>query len=207
METRKQHRGNCQCCGRQQAVLSSGLMSKHGYTVDNGWFEGVCSGQQYEPMQVSRAATDRIVSTIRLDCAKLQHTADAYRAGTSHPARIAKYSYRRGEDATMRWEDAASWEQVDGIKTAIIQIENRVRGGLAFADMLEQLANERHGQPLIVENVEAGPAPIQVGEKRKTPNGKILKATRLERGRVYWKDERGFGSWTGSSAWRKYEPA
>ena len=40
MKKEIQIRGNCQCCGKEQAVVG-GLMSKHGYTVENGWFSGV----------------------------------------------------------------------------------------------------------------------------------------------------------------------
>lgn len=205
METRTQLRGNCQCCGRQQAVRDGTRISKHGYTVEQGWFSGVCSGEHYAAMQDDRRQTDRIVDSVRTECDKLEKTAHSYREGTAHPARIEKTYAKRGEEQTMAWEDADEWEQKRGIETAIIRIEGRVRAGRDFANMLETLANERHGTPLIVVKVEAAKAPIQYGEKRKTPNGKVLKVVRIEGARVYWKDEKGFGSWTGSSAWRKYE--
>lgn len=205
MDTRKQYRGNCQCCGRRQAVLDSGFMAKHGYTVDNGWFKGICSGQHFQPMQNNRVVTDSIISQVRADCSELLATVRAYKDGKAHPARITKTSYKRGEDSTMAWEDAAEWQQVSGLRTAIMQLEGRARRGLGFADTLETLVNEVNGKPLYEVEVEKGPAPIQYGESRKAPSGKILKVVRLEGQRVYWKDERGFGSWTGASAWRKYE--
>jgi hypothetical protein len=183
-------------------------MAKHGYTVENHWFQGVCTGEHYAPVQKDRTATDRIVSQVRVDCDDMQQTVNSYREGRSHPTHISKPSYRRGvEDSTIAWEDADKWQQEDAIKTAIYRLEGHIRAGLAFADMLEQLANERHGQPLFEVEVETGPTPIGMGEKRKAPNGKVLKVVRLQGQRVYWKDERGFGSWTGSSAWRKYELA
>lgn len=206
MQTRKQFRGNCQCCGKQQAVLDgSGRISKHGYKVEGGWFEGVCSGQHHAPMQESRVATDNIVSSVRTECDELEQLANGYKIGIAHPARIDKSYSKRGEDKTMAWEDAAEWQQQDGIKTAIYRIESRVRAGRGFADMLEQLANDRHGKPLVVVKVEAAKAPIQYGERRKAPNGRVLQVVRLEGQRVYWKDEKGYGSWTGTGAWRKYE--
>jgi hypothetical protein len=207
MQTRKQLRGNCQCCGRQQAVLGTGRISKHGYTVENHWFSGVCSGEHHAPLQKDRTEADRIVAAVRAECDELEQLANAYKVGIAHPARIDKPSYRRGEDPTIAWEDAAEWQQKDGIKSAIYRLESRANGGRGFADMLEQLANGRHGQPLVEAQVETSPAPIQYGEKRKAPNGKVLKVVKLVGQRVYWKDERGFGSWTGSSAWRRYELA
>lgn len=205
METRKQLRGNCQCCGRQQAVLGTGRISKHGYTVENHWFSGVCQGEHYLPLQKSRDQADEIVDRVRTDCDELERTANAYREGKAHPARIAKPVYRHGEDQTKAWEEATAGERELGIQSAIYQIESRVRGGRAFADMLEQLANDRHGQPLFEVEVETGPAPILFDEKRKSPIGRVLSVVRVDGQRVYWKDEKGFKGWTGSSAWRKYE--
>lgn len=205
METRKQRRGNCQCCGRQQAVLDTGAMSKHGYTVDHGWFKGVCNGQKHAPLQHDRKVTDFIVTDIRSECDKLEELAHAYRLGHKHPARVSRSSYRRGEDPTVAWEDADKWTREAGLTSAIYNLQNRARAGRAHADMMEQLADAVHGKPLINVEVETGPAPIKLGETRKAPNGKVLKVVRLQGARVYWKDERGFSSWTGSSAWRKYE--
>lgn len=62
--TKIQLRGNCPCCGRDQAVLASGRMSKHGYTVEQGWFQGVCSGDSHAPMQKDRVVTDRIIAQV-----------------------------------------------------------------------------------------------------------------------------------------------
>lgn len=207
METRKQLRGNCQCCGRLHAVMATGRISKHGYTVANGWFQGVCTGQHYAPMQKSRTATDEIVALVRTDCDELEQLANAYKVGIAHPARIDKshHKQRRGEDKTMAWEEADKWEQEGGIKSAIYRLENKVRAGRDFATMLEKLVNERHGTPLVEVKVEAAKAPIERGEKRKALSGSILTVVRVDGGRVYWKDERGFGSWTGQAAWRKRE--
>jgi hypothetical protein len=205
METRKQFRGNCQACGRLHAVLHSGHVAKHGYTVENHWFNGVCSGWHYPPMQDDRVATDSIVATVRKECDELEQFANAYKVGIAHPPRIDKRHYKLTEDRTMAWEDATEWEQQDGLKTAIYRLESRVRAGRDFADMLEKLVNERHGTPLVEINVEAAKAPIKIGEKRRAVAGSILQVVRVEGQRVYWKNERGYGSWTGLRAWRKRE--
>ena len=72
MTTKIQLRGNCQRCGREQAVLApSGTMAKHGSTDKGGWFIGGCSGHNYGPMQEDISVTRDIVATVRADVAKL----------------------------------------------------------------------------------------------------------------------------------------
>ena len=59
-----QIRGHCQCCGNQQAVVS-GHMSKHGYTVEHGWFQGVCTGESYKPIELERTVTNKIMAAVK----------------------------------------------------------------------------------------------------------------------------------------------
>lgn len=48
------HRGTCQVCGRVQAVnAKTGMLAKHGYTVEWGWFEGTCRGSDHLPFEKS----------------------------------------------------------------------------------------------------------------------------------------------------------
>lgn len=74
---RIQLRGTCQCCGRVQAVLPTGKMTKHGYTVKNGGFNGICYGEDYPPMEKSIEQTTRIIEQIQTDVEKLTWQ-DAY---------------------------------------------------------------------------------------------------------------------------------
>jgi len=46
------HKGHCQVCGAQQK-LPSGVLSQHGYTVDWGFFSGVCGGAKHLPYEQS----------------------------------------------------------------------------------------------------------------------------------------------------------
>ena len=53
------HTGTCQLCGREHAVNEkTGVIAKHGYTVDYGFFSGTCRGAGYQPLQISRAHLD-----------------------------------------------------------------------------------------------------------------------------------------------------
>ena len=56
------HRGTCQVCGAQQAVNNkTGMMAKHGYTVEHGFFEGECPGSHNLPLEADRTMTDNII--------------------------------------------------------------------------------------------------------------------------------------------------
>lgn len=202
--TKIQLRGNCPCCGRDQAVLASGRMSKHGYTVEQGWFQGVCSGDSHAPMQKDRVVTDRIIAQVRADVVKLLQQAADLEAGKIHPL-TCKVSHMRNAEP-VPFKEAPEWAQREAVRSAIYGAQSRARAGESFADQMEALVNAVHGQPLREVPVEEGPAPVRAGERRKSPRG-LLTATRVEGARVYWKDERGFKSWTGTQAWRKMELA
>lgn len=51
------HKGECQVCGSTQ-MLPNGVLSNHGYTVQFGFFEGVCNGSKALPFEQSKALID-----------------------------------------------------------------------------------------------------------------------------------------------------
>lgn len=58
------HTGNCQVCGRPQAVdVKDGTLAKHGYTIEWRMFEGTCPGSHELPLQVSRKITDSVIAS------------------------------------------------------------------------------------------------------------------------------------------------
>jgi hypothetical protein len=65
------HTGECQICGNTQA-LPSGLLSKHGYTVNWGFFHGVCSGHGKQPFELSCDDIALVVEQVRAQLAKTQ---------------------------------------------------------------------------------------------------------------------------------------
>jgi len=54
------HNGTCQCCGSIQK-LPNGVLSKHGYTVDYGWFNGTCKGAGHKPFEESTDLIDNLI--------------------------------------------------------------------------------------------------------------------------------------------------
>lgn len=209
---RHQLRGHCQCCGRQQAV-PNGRMSKHGYEVKNGWFNGICSGEQYAPIEKDRSHADETIRIVRADCVKLLEKAAALRAGTITPAQAKSGRRIKIEGATgYPWEDemvpfaeAPAHLQQQAVDAAAWNAEGRARQGENFADALERIANDYHGKDLLVVAPPAAPEPITISQKRRTAAGRVVTVIDVRGGRVYWKDERGLKGWTGTQAFRKFE--
>lgn len=208
-----QIRGNCQCCAKEQAVVG-GLMSKHGYTVDHGWFNGVCSGNRYQPMQVSRLHADSIISDIRLEIPKLLAKADQLEVGTLSPEFVSKYVFnaetRKREAKLIPFAEATSWDQDNARHQAVYALRSRARSGEQFANQLETLANKVHGTALL-EVAKKEVVAIQIGEKKTSKETNLVYTCfKVEGARVWWTSARAsdgkiLKSWMGSTAWRKLE--
>jgi hypothetical protein len=209
-----QLRGNCQCCGRQQAV--NGRMAKHGYTVDGGWFNGVCTGANHKPMQEDRTVTDKIVSDIRTQVATLLKEVEELKAGKLFPEKCGSGLYesaidekgrKRRVETQIDFKLANKYNQDRAIEHEVYVRESRARMGTAFAKDLEGVANAVHGTKLVEVKKEDAPARIVAGEKRTLGNGKVATVKYQDGARVYWTYQNSTGkefqSWTGSQAWRK----
>jgi hypothetical protein len=204
-----QRRGHCQLCGREQAV-KNGAMAHHGYTVEHGYFSGVCQGNQYEPLQVSRTMADKVIADVTKQCDEMLVRIAGLEAGTVKPekangtAYVLKHGVRRYE--LVPFDQANEYAQVLAVRSEVGQLEHRERSGRAFVAFLAGVADARHGQPLREVERTAGPAPILPGERRKLPSGKDARARYTDRGRVYWvREPDGFRGWSGTQSWRRFE--
>jgi hypothetical protein len=213
MKKEIQLRGNCQCCGREQAVVG-GLMSKHGYTVENGWFSGVCEGRNFRPMQVSRVETDNIVASIRIQIPKLLALADQYESGALVPEFVMKKvldtNLRKWVEVKLPFAEAHIVDQKSTVSQIVWGYKNRASAGKSFAEDLESIANKVHGTPLI-EAVKKEVEPIRVGNKKTNLElGIVYTCFKIDGARVYWSatrasDGKELRSWMGSQAWRKLQ--
>lgn len=147
MNVTKQIRGNCQCCGRQQAVVN-GLMSKHGYTIKDGWFSGVCSGRNYAPIQVSRTTTDKIIVDISAEIPELIAKAEQVKSGEITPKTI-KLRFNKGE---IPFEQGDRRQQSDAKTSLEWAYRNRARAGQEFVKTMIEVADKFHGTALIEIN-------------------------------------------------------
>lgn len=215
-----QLRGHCPHCGNEQAVLKGGKggMSQHGYTVDFGYFHGVCRGNGKRPMEFDRAETEKVVAEINADIEKLAEDNVALAEGRLRPTNIdtGKYVYENGRrtKVIIKWEEAEEYfgkiyansgegvaermiahKKESEVKRIIRENEWRIKGGKNFIKHLENVLEKVHGKPLIeVDKTANVPEPIRIGEKRVRVNKKgerfILKAVEKAGARIYYTSER-----------------
>lgn len=168
------HRGTCQVCGRPQAVmLRNNKIAKHGYSVDWGFFNGVCQGAENTPLEQDKSQTLAIIKVLREDEApRADKRAAALEAGTVEP----KY-FKRGpwDGRKCRFEqieceraEITDYDARQFVQSAIYKARNHARHCRTHADMLEKLIATRHGQPLIpVQHVEPVQNVLKVGVRVK----------------------------------------
>ena len=88
------HTGECQICGNTQA-LPNGVLSKHGYTVHWGFFQGVCSGHAKQPFELSCDDIALVVEKVRAQLARTQ--------AERHELLTGPVSYWVREITTRNW--------------------------------------------------------------------------------------------------------
>lgn len=203
--TKTQLRGNCQCCGRQQAVLR-GTMAKHGYEVKDGWFQGVCQGHRHAPLQTSRTVADQIVAEVRAESATLRVYAAEYRAGTRTPATVKtnRYGPKTKDYVRIPFAEAHPFQRADEVSSQAHHCDRRAEMGEKFAAELAALADKLCGTPLIEVVAPEAPPAILIGERRRLLRGVATVRNLASGGKVRWVDERGFLGTSTTRAWRGY---
>lgn len=90
------HVGICQICGREQK-LPGGRLSVHGYTVERGWFEGVCPGSGHLPFEQDRQRLGKVIEDVKGQIAQLEEQITAAYTPASEPVAPAPIrEYGRG---------------------------------------------------------------------------------------------------------------
>ena len=203
-----QTRGHCQCCGRQQAVRHG--ISAHGYTVANGWFQGVCQGHRYAPLEKNRATTDRMIAEIREQAVALRIKADETLAGKHDPAEYStgRSQFVDGKRVMIKapFSEANEYRQQDIRKQLAWALNSKADAGEDFVKFMSALADKVHGTELVTI-VKPQPAErIQAGDKRVNAKGLVMTAVRQDGQRLYFKyqreDGKEFTSWISPRSWR-----
>lgn len=192
--------GNCQVCGRPQAVNSG--MSKHGYTVAQGWFQGVCGGEGELPMQQDNKVTQEVCANIYAEILTLEILIANLKSGKVTPKTAPESVFYKAKE--VPFAEANEYMQKQTVESHIRNTQYRIKAGQAHAEYITALSTKVAGDELVKEFKADKPPVIQQGEKR-ILNGKVVSCRHTEGQRVYYKDERGFGSYTSPQAWRKLE--
>ena len=213
MTSLTQTRGHCQRCGNQQAVRHG--ISAHGYTVANGWFQGVCQGHRYAPLEKNRATTDRMVVEVLADSSALRIKAEETLAGKHDPVEYdtCRRTFVDGKRVPVMasFADAGGYRQEEIRKQLAWNMTQRAKAGESFAKYMSELADRVHGTELLVV-VKPQPAErIQAGDKRINAKGTLFTAKYQEGQRLYYTFTRESGAvlttWMSPRSWRALQPA
>ena len=199
-----QIRGNCQCCGREHAVVD-GRMAKHGYTVESGWFKGVCAGKHFAPIQVSREQTDTLIASVRKQVLEMIAKADLVASGEFKPTTITRHPHSKKAMEFIPFAEATVYEQRDAIRALEWNYRRTAEMGTSFADMMVQVADKYHGKAL-VEVAKKEALAFIMPRDQKTDKDMIYTCSSVQGTRVYYKVQKGastFNGWMGSQSWRK----
>jgi len=165
------HRAHCQLCAAVQAInVQTGIVAKHGYSVDNGYFNGVCPGSDKMNLHVERSFADSEVAAARAKASKYRNRADRFETKVDHPkfAWDGGFTYHiplkpreefaRDSDYTAKWTpleprrrmvawvDASYAYQEKARNEAIEALRRDAELATRYADTVEHWANRIHGK-------------------------------------------------------------
>jgi len=143
-----QLRGHCQCCGNEQAVVR-GRMSKHGYQVKNGWFQGTCRGHQYAPVEVSCDALNDTVEMIRDQITTLNESADMLFSPANWPKEVKIYNRFKRVDEMVPLASLSEYRAREVINGMIWGYRSRIEAGKRHIEYLKTVAATYANKPLI----------------------------------------------------------
>lgn len=151
-------RGNCQVCGRLQAIVGFRI-AKHGYTVKGfGYFVGTCHGSDKRPMQVERDLTDATITGLHGYAVSHDEDAISLRTGVVTPIRIHtgdKYIDRKYVPQYIAFEDGDSTQQAHAVHLAVCMHEGEARNARSYAQELTKLVTKVFGTDLLpIEKIE-----------------------------------------------------
>lgn len=164
METRIQKRGHCQMCGRLHAA--NPLMAKHGYNVEHGWFQGVCPGAGYMPLEEGREQLDRLVADLRHWADRAEDEALQLEQREVDPEGNWE-SYRELGQRKRRlipYADMHPLDQKRCRENAVHALQQKAKHMRQAGEDMLKLATQVHGQPLTEVTVGDQSKVIKVGD-------------------------------------------
>lgn len=174
MKERIQMRGHCQMCGRLHAANPQ--IAKHGYTVEFGWFQGVCPGADYDPLEQSRVKLDELVVNLRNWAADADIEALALEDRETNPEG-KRCSYRENGKRVVKvvpYETLLPYEQEDCRRLAVSALRNKSTHMRQAANDMLELAAKVHGQPLVENKVGDQGKVISVGDTVKVCGDEVV---------------------------------
>lgn len=195
------HTGICQACGRRQAVhVITGMIAKHGYTTEYGFFNGTCGGSDHLPLELDTKVNVETIASLIKWAARQEIFAEAEMA--TIPIEVSSeerdaYGRRKKMIIQVGAEEYSARHECYGrFEDAVERVRYRFRRAaeIARADAadLERLRNKVHGQPLQERAVEA---PIK-REQYKTYREAHARVEELKAAGHKAQSRRGWGGFT-----------
>jgi hypothetical protein len=167
MISKGHHRGHCQACGSVQVVRADiQWIAQHGYRVAGfGYFQGVCPGSRYKPLELERMLTDQIITSMRSDADKADERAQKLCNGERRPMTVRALDargnplYTKNADGKRvqqmkTWQEASSPERDAQVMYEIANAQGFACNARAQATDLALLATRVHGTALINRDAE-----------------------------------------------------
>ena len=168
------HNGTCQICGSLQA-LPGGVLSKHGYTVEHGWFEGVCPGAKHAPLELDRAFADEVASSLLRQAKNEDADAKLVLSGGLLPTRAwngehkAVYDPRQRRDTvvkvTVPYAEAPEVYQREAVESLYNSHVDTARRARATSKGISENADRVHGKRELQPRTEEAKTPIVAGTR------------------------------------------
>lgn len=148
------HRGHCQLCASVQAIdMRTGVIAKHGYTVEHGYFQGECPGSGLLSLHTERSKCDAEIKRSRETAASCRETAAKYKAGTLFPAYAWNGEYHdepdprrpgktRKAETMVDFGVAPKYYQEQRVRECIYAVEARAQQCERYADTMTKWAAE-----------------------------------------------------------------
>lgn len=147
------HKGHCQCCGRLQ-MLPGGVLSKHGYTVDFGYFSGVCRGAGELPFEQSIDLIKGFIDGAAKFAEEMRAKAAEEMISTDKECMVSHYhkpSGHRYDKGGYRWIKVVLTENESGY-TASYEVDGKVHQNVGWNI---KSYHERYARHLIKQAEEA----------------------------------------------------
>jgi len=148
------HRGHCQICLRIQAIdMATGLVAKHGYNVNEGYFKGTCPGSNLLSLHMSRERTNEMIA-MYLERAQTEAAkAEALKAGTLKPVLAWDGTYAempvtrngvtrmsRGEQKLVPFAEVSEHYQQRAVALESLKADNNARHALLHKQQMQEWA-------------------------------------------------------------------
>ena len=195
------HTGNCQVCGRKQAIecvgpgdgFNTGKLAKHGYKVAGfSYFVGTCEGSGEQALQLQHVITDDICNRLTEYAARQLKFARQLESGEVVPEQVRVGQKRQVVnncqtlvDVYVAWAEALEHKQKEQVKRDIYKHENNAHNAKSHVEFLIEMKKKIYGTALVPVKKEK-PIEIKPGLRFSNSKGDTFEVIKMVNGR-FWR--------------------